>query len=217
MPTPRTRVKRSPHRAVYDRDEIHAILDEGIVAHLGFVDGDQPYVIPILYARVDNLIYLHGAAAGRAIRRLAGGLPVCLTVTLIDGVVLARAALHHSMNYRSVVVLGTCRPIEELEQREVALRALSEHLIPGRWDEVRPPGEKELKGTSVLAMDLVECSAKRRGGPPEDDEDDYDMPVWAGVIPLQTVAGPPITDPLMRVESEPSSAVLSWRPTAQRR
>jgi hypothetical protein len=197
--------------------EIHAILDEGIVAHLGFVDGGQPYVIPTLYARADNLIYLHGAAVGRAMRQLAGGLPVCLTVTLIDGVVLARAALNHSMNYRSVVVLGACRPIEGLEQREAALRAFSEHLIPGRWAEVRPPGEKELKGTSVLAMDLDECSAKRRGGPPEDDEGDYDLPVWAGVIPLQTVAGQPTPDPRMPDGYKPSTAVMSWRPTAHRR
>jgi nitroimidazol reductase NimA-like FMN-containing flavoprotein (pyridoxamine 5'-phosphate oxidase superfamily) len=217
MPTSKSRVERSPHRAVYDRDEIHAILDEGIVAHLGFVDGGQPYVIPMMYARVDNLIYLHGAAAGRAIRRIAGGLPICLTVTLIDGVVLARAALDHSMNYRSVVVLGACRPIDGLEQRAGALRAFSEHLIPGRWDEVRPPSKKELKGTSVLAMDLDECSAKRRSGPPEDEEGDYDLPVWAGVIPLQTVAGHPIADPRMSGEYEPSSAVLNWRPTAQRR
>jgi nitroimidazol reductase NimA-like FMN-containing flavoprotein (pyridoxamine 5'-phosphate oxidase superfamily) len=217
MPTARTRVKRSPHRAVSDQDEVNEILDEGTIAHLGFVDGGQPYVIPTLYARVGDRIYIHGAAAGRAIRRLTEGSPACLTVTLTDGIVLARSAVNHSMNYRSVVVLGTCRPIDEPDQREAALRAFSEHLIPGRWAEVRPPSREELKGTSVLAMDLSECSAKRRSGPPEDDEADYELPVWAGVIPLRTVAGPTITDPKLTGEHEPSLAVTSWRPTAQRR
>jgi uncharacterized protein len=217
MPTARARVKRSPHRAVYDQDEINEILDEGTIAHLGFMDGGQPYVIPTLYARVGDRIYIHGAAAGRAIRRLTEGSPACLTVTLTDGIVLARSAVNHSMNYRSVVVLGTCRPIDEPDQREAALRAFSEHLIPGRWAEVRPPSREELKGTRVLAMDLSECSAKRRSGPPEDDEDDYALPVWAGVIPLRTVAGPTITDPKLTGEHEPSLAVTSWRPTAQRR
>ena len=213
----RNRVKRSPHRAVYDQDEINEILDEGIIAHIGFVDDGQAYVIPTLYARVGERIYIHGASAGRAIRGLTEGLPACLTVTLTDGIVLARSAVNHSMNYRSVVVLGTCHPIEESDQRGAALRAFSERLIPGRWAEVRTPSREELQGTRVLAMDLSECSAKRRNGPPEDDEADYELPVWAGVIPLRTVVGPIITDPRMTGEYEPSAAVTSWRPTAQRR
>jgi uncharacterized protein len=217
MTAARTRVKRSPHRAVYGQEAINEILDEGIIAHIGFVDDGQPYVLPTLYARVDNLIYIHGASAGRAIGRLTDGSPACLTVTLTDGIVLARSAVNHSMNYRSVVVLGTCRPIEQPNQREAALHAFSEHLIPGRWEEVRPPSPRELNGTSVLAMDLSECSAKRRSGPPEDDEADYELPVWAGVIPLRTEVGPTVPDPRMTNQYEPSPAVASWRPTVQRR
>lgn len=217
MPTSRTRVRRNPARGVYDRAAIDAILDEAIVAHLGFVDDGQPYVIPTLQARIDDTVYIHGSSASRMIRGLAAGVPACLTVTLVDGIVLARSAFHHSINYRSAVVLGVCREVEGAERRERALRAFIERLVPGRWDEVRPPSAKELKATRVLSMDLDECSAKMRTGPPIDDDDDYALPVWAGVVPLRTVAGAPVPDPRLADGIEPSAAVADWGPTAPAR
>ncbi len=216
MPTKRSRVRRTPARASYEREAIDAILDEGLVGHLGFVDDDQPFVIPTLYARVGDVLYVHGSSASRAIRRLTDGIAACLTVTLLDGVVLARSVFHHSMNYRSVVVLGTCRPVEGPQEREAALLAFTERLVPGRWDEVRPPTAKELKATRVLSMDLTECSAKARTGPPVDDEADYELPVWAGEIPLRTVAGPLIPDPRLTPGIEPSAAIVEWSPSAGR-
>lgn len=216
MPTARTRVRRAPARALYEREAVDAILDEGLVGHLGFVDGGQPFVIPTLYARVGDTIYVHGSAASRAIRRLSDGIPACLTVTLLDGVVLARSVFHHSMNYRSVVVLGICRPVEGVNEREAALHAFTERLVPGRWDEVRAPSAKELKATRVLSMDLTECSAKRRTGPPVDDEPDYALPVWAGEIPLHTVAGSLIPDPRLPSDAEPPPALAAWSPSADR-
>jgi hypothetical protein len=206
----RTKVRRAPARGVYDRAAIDAILDEALVAHLGFVDDGQPYVIPTLQARIGDTVYIHGSSASRAIRRLGAGIPACLTVTLVDGVVLARSAFHHSINYRSAVVLGTCTPVEGPAQRETALRAFTERLVPGRWAEVRPPTAKELKGTRVLAMALDECSAKARTGPPVDDDEDYELPVWAGVVPLETVARAPVADPRLADGIEPSSAVAGW-------
>jgi uncharacterized protein len=206
----RTNVRRAPARAVYDRDAIDAILDDALVAHLGFVDDGQPYVIPTLHARIGDTVYIHGSSASRAIRALGSGIPACLTVTLVDGLVLARSAFHHSINYRSVVVLGTCTAVEGPEQREAALEAFTERLVPGRWDEVRPPTAKELKGTRVLAMALDECSAKARTGPPIDDDEDYELPVWAGVVPLQTVARAPVPDPKLADGIEPSPAVVAW-------
>jgi hypothetical protein len=191
---------------------IDSILDEGLIAHLGFVSDDQPYVIPTLQARVGDTVYIHGSAASRAIRSLAGGIPVCLTVTLVDGLVLARSVFHHSINYRSAVVLGTCRPVEGPELREAALHAFTERLVPGRWDEVRPPSAKELKATRVLSMDLGECSAKVRTGPPVDDDEDYALTAWAGVVPLRTVRGAPIADPKLPGGIEPSAAVTAWSP-----
>ena len=208
--SPRTKVKRAPARAVYDRAAIDAILDEALVAHLGFVHDGQPYVIPTLQARVGDTVYIHGSSASRAIRSLGAGIPACLTVTLVDGLVLARSAFHHSINYRSVVVLGTCTAVEGPERREQALEAFTERLVPGRWAEVRPPTTKELKGTRVLAMTLDECSAKARTGPPVDDDEDYALPVWAGVVPLETVAGPPVADPKLAEGVEPSQAVAGW-------
>ncbi|MGC9221068.1 MAG: pyridoxamine 5'-phosphate oxidase family protein [Solirubrobacteraceae bacterium] len=216
MPTPRTRIRRVPDRAAYDRDTINEILDEGIVAHLGFVDGDQPYVIPTLYARVEDTVYIHGSAASRAIRRCGEGIPACLTVTLVDGLVLARAVFHHSMNYRSVMILGHCRPVTGATQREAALAAFTERLIPGRWAEVRAPTAKELQATQVLTMNLDECSAKQRSGPPADDEPDYALPVWAGEIPLLTAPGPLIPDPRLSAEIRPSAVVSDWEPSARR-
>lgn len=214
--SPRTKVRRAPARAVYDRAAIDAILDEALVAHLGFVEDGQPYVIPTLQARIGDTVYIHGSSASRAIRRLGGGIQACLTVTLVDGLVLARSAFHHSINYRSVVVLGTCMPVEGRAEREAALEAFTERLVPGRWDEVRPPTAKELKGTRVLAMALDECSAKVRSGPPVDDDEDYELPVWAGVVPLEIVAREPVADPRLGGGIEPSAAVARWAASGSR-
>jgi uncharacterized protein len=212
----RTRLRRYPSRGVYDRPEIDAILDEALVAHLGFVDDGQPFVIPTLFARVDDVLYIHGSAASRTLRRLSEGVPACLTVTLVDGIVLARAAFHHSINYRSVVVLGTCRALDGADRIESALSAFTNRLVPGRWDEIRPPTAQELKATTVLTMDLSECSAKVRSGPPGDDEPDYELPIWAGVIPLRIVADEPVPDPRLADGCPPSAAVESWLPTPTR-
>jgi nitroimidazol reductase NimA-like FMN-containing flavoprotein (pyridoxamine 5'-phosphate oxidase superfamily) len=199
-----------PARAVYDRTAIEAILDEGLVAHIAFIEEEQPYVIPTLHARVGDTVYFHGSAAGRAIRTLSAGAPACLTVTLLDGLVLARSAFHHSVNYRSVLVLGNARPVEGPAERLAALQAFTERLIPGRWAEVRPPNAKELKATRVLAMTLAECSAKIRTGPPLDEEQDYALGAWAGVIPLRTIAGAPTPDPRLAGPVEPSKALSHW-------
>ena len=193
--TPRTTLKRLPKRGVYDRDSVYDILDEGFICHVGFVVEGQPVVIPTGYARVKDRLYIHGSQASRMLRTLSQGIDVCVTVTLIDGLVLARSAFHHSINYRSVVVFGKARLIEDPQEKSAALFAFSEHVIPGRWNEVREPTPEELKMTSVLALLLTEASAKVRTGPPLDDEEDYSLPVWAGVIPLQLIAGEPIKDP----------------------
>jgi len=203
-----------PARGVYERGAIEAILDEALVAHVGLVEDGQPYVIPTLHARVGEVLYFHGSAASRTIRALAGGAPACLTVTLLDGLVLARSAVHHSVNYRSVVVLGVASPVQGQAERAEALRAFTERLVPGRWGEVRAPTDRELKGVSVLAMHLREASAKVRSGPPLDDADDYALPVWAGVVPLRTIAGEPVADPRLAPGVEPSGAVTGW--SAQR-
>lgn len=213
--SPRTSLRRVPSRAEYDREAIDRILDEAMIAHLGFVHHGQPFVIPTLHARVGDTVYFHGSAASRAIRTLGSGVPACLTVTLLDGVVLARSAFHSSLNYRSVVVLGTAAPVEGPGERLRALEAFMERLIPGRWGEVRPPTNQELKGTRVLAIALDETSAKVRTGPPEDDPDDMELPVWAGVIPLHTSAGIPIPDALTPPHITPSGAVTSWTPQRQ--
>jgi len=196
--TDRTRLRRLPDRGVFDLAEIHAILDEGVVCHLAFAVDGQPYAIPTGYARSGDQIYVHGSAASRMVRSLGAGLPVCLTVTLVDGLVLARSAFHHSMNYRSVVVLGTARAVTDPAEKLGALRCFTDHVVPARWDEVRPVREREVKGTSVLAIPIEEASAKVRRGPPLDDEDDYSWPLWAGVVPLRTVAGEPIPDQHVR-------------------
>jgi hypothetical protein len=210
-PSTRTRVRRVPSRADYSRETIDAILDEALVAHLGFAIDGQPYVIPTLHARVGDVVYVHGSSASRAIRGLTGGLSACLTVTLLDGLVLARSAFHHSMNYRSVVLLGEARPVEGVDERLVALEAFTERVVPGRWAEVRPPTPQELKGTRVLALDLDEASAKVRTGPPVDDDEDYGLDVWAGVIPLTLTPGSPQPDPRLTPGIEPSDAVREWR------
>jgi len=211
--SPRTRVRRAPSRGAYDRETIDAILDEALVAHLGFAVDDQPYVIPTLHARIDDTVYVHGSTASRMVRTLSAGLPACLTVTLLDGLVLARSAFHHSMNYRSVVVLGNARLVSEPSELMTVLESFTTSLIPGRWDEVRPPNAKELKGTRVLAMDLNEASAKIRTGPPVDDDADYALDVWAGVIPLSLTAGELTADPQLRAGIEPSACVEDWDPS----
>lgn len=195
QPTERTRVRRIPKPASYEPGTIYAILDEGLVCHVGFAIDGQPYVIPTTYARVDDQLYLHGSAASRMLRRLAGGVPVCVTVTLLDGLVLARSAFHHSMNYRSVVVLGTATEVVDQGERLAALEAIVEHMRPGRWRDVRPPSEQELRATSVLRLPLAEASAKIRTGPPLDDDDDLTRGCWAGEIPLRLTFQTPVADP----------------------
>jgi nitroimidazol reductase NimA-like FMN-containing flavoprotein (pyridoxamine 5'-phosphate oxidase superfamily) len=206
----RTKIRRVPQRGVYDRETIDAILDEALICHLGFTDGDQPYVIPTIHARIGDELYLHGSSASRALRTAAAGTPVCVTVTLLDGLVLARSAFHHSMNYRSVVVLGQARQIEGAEEKTRALEAFTEKLVPGRWDEVRWPSRQELKGTTVLALPIDESSAKVRTGGPVDDEEDYALDAWAGVIPLSLTHGAPVPDPEMRPDTPESEAVRAY-------
>jgi len=190
----RTRVKRIPKRGHYDRETIDVILDEGFICHVGFVADGQPFVIPTGYARVGDELYIHGSAASRMLRELSKGVEVCVTVTLLDGLVLARSAFHHSMNYRSVVVLGTAELVTDTDEKYKALEALTEHFVPGRWNEVRWPTELELKATSVLKLPITEASAKIRTGDPVDDAEDYSMDVWAGVIPLSLSKAAPIAD-----------------------
>ncbi len=195
-PTTRTRVVREPQRAVYDREAINQILDEAFLCHVGFAVDGQPYVIPTSYGRDKNkdVVYIHGSVASRMLRNLNQGLPVCITVTLLDGLVLARSVFNHSMNYRSVVILGTATLVDDPTEKLAALRALSEHILPNRWDDSRQPNDKELKATSVLRLPITEFSAKVRVGPPVDDEEDYAFPTWAGVIPLEITSGQPIRD-----------------------
>ena len=192
--TERTRVKRLPNRGAYDRDTIYAILDAGFICHVGYVMDGQPYVIPTGYARIGDDLYIHGSSASRMLRNLAQGVDVCVTVTLVDGLVLARSAFHHSINYRSVVVLGKATLVEDAVEKDKALEAFTEHIIPGRWAEIRWPNELELKATSVLKLPIEEASAKVRTGDPKDDEEDYEMEIWAGILPLKVVPGEPIDD-----------------------
>lgn len=196
--SPRTRVRRLPERGRYDREAIDTVLDAGLVAHLGFVVDAQPFVIPTLHARVGDDVFVHGSAASRTLRVLAGGFPACLTVTLLDGIVLARSVFEHSMNYRSVVVLGRAMPVLELEKL-AALEAFTEKVLPGRWAEARRPTAKELKATAVLRLPLDEASAKIRDGGPEDgDTPDAELDVWAGHLPLVVAALEPVPDPALR-------------------
>jgi nitroimidazol reductase NimA-like FMN-containing flavoprotein (pyridoxamine 5'-phosphate oxidase superfamily) len=184
------RVKREPQRGAYDRETIDAILDEALVCHLGFAVDGQPYVIPTLHARVGDLLYVHGSAASRMLRHAASDVRICVTVTLLDGLVLARSVFNHSIDYRSVVVLGTPSLVEDVDEKREALRAFTEHVAPGRWDEARRPTDQELKATWILSVPLDEASAKVRTGPPEDDAEDMDLPVWAGVVPIHLAAEP---------------------------
>ncbi len=194
QPTSRTKVGRLPKRAVYDKAQVHAILDEGFLCHIGFVVDGQPYVIPTGYVRAGEQLYLHGSAASRMLRQLDEAIEVCVTVTLVDGFVLARSVFHHSMNYRSVVILGKARLVTDRSEKMDALHRFTNHIVPGRWEETRQPSDQELKSTSVLALPLEEVSAKIRTGPPVDDEEDYALPIWAGVIPVRAQIEEPISD-----------------------
>lgn len=205
-PTARTRVVREPHRGIYDREAVYQILDEGLVCHVGFVADGQPFVIPMNYGRSGDNLYMHGSAASRMFRRLDEGVPVCITVTLLDGLVFARSIFNHSMNYRSVVVLGTAERVEDAKQKLEALRIISEHIAPGRWNDARLPNETELKATWVLRLPIQEFSGKAREGPPQDDEKDYSFPTWAGVLPLALETGEPINDPQL----DPARAVPDY-------
>lgn len=208
-----TRVRRLPKRGAYDRETIDAILDEGLVCHVGFLEDERPFVIPTLYGRVGDTVYVHGSAASRMLRTLAGGVPACLTVTLVDGLVLARSAFHHSVNYRSVVLFGTATRVEDTAEKLRALEAFTEHMVPGRWQDVRTPTAQELKATSVLKMAIDEASAKARTGPPVDDDEDYALPTWAGVLPLGLTAGTPTPDDRLREGAEPPAYVRKYRRT----
>ncbi len=194
LPTPRTRVVREPHRGVYDRETAYRILDEGFLCHVGFTVDGQPFVIPTSYGRKDASLYIHGSAASRMLRQMKDGVQICVTVTLLEGLVLARSIFNHSMNYRSVVVLGKATLIDDPVEKLEALRTLSDHIIPGRWDDVRQPNDHELKATSVLRLPIEEFSAKVRLGPAIDDEEDYSFPTWAGVVPLEMKVGKAIDD-----------------------
>lgn len=216
--TNRTELRRLPKRGSHESQVIHEILDAGFLAHVGFSVNGQPYVIPTLFGREEDTLYLHGSAASRMLRELNAGIPACVTVTLVDGLVLARSAFHHSMNYRSVVAFGTARKIESAVEKERALRIISEHLIAGRWNDVRQPSEQELKATAVLEFAIEEASAKTRTGPPIDDEEDYGLPMWAGVLPLEVVSGTPVPDsrlpagtPLPRYVSSSHGSKTKWK------
>jgi uncharacterized protein len=210
-PTERTTLKRLPKRAEYDRERVYAILDEALVCHVGFIADGQPVVIPTGYGRIADVLYLHGSAASRMLRTLSEGIDVCVTVTLVDGLVLARSAFHHSFNYRSVVVFGRARMVTDREEKLAALRAFTEHVIAGRWNEVREPNDGELKATTVLALPLQETSAKIRTGPPIDDEADHALPVWAGVLPLRLTIGEPVDDEQLQPGIALSRSVRDYR------
>jgi nitroimidazol reductase NimA-like FMN-containing flavoprotein (pyridoxamine 5'-phosphate oxidase superfamily) len=210
MQTERVRVRRHPERGAYDPTTVNAILDEALVCHLGFVHDGQPYVIPTLHARVGDRVYIHGSSASRMLGALGAGVPACLTVTLLDGLVLARSAYNQSVNYRSVVLLGTATAISEDDEKLEALRAFTEHVAPGRWDEIRHPTAQELKATSVLSMPLAEASAKVRTGPPADDEADYAMDIWAGVLPLELQPLAPVNDPRLPRGIRPPQHLLAY-------
>jgi uncharacterized protein len=210
-PSDRATVKRLPKRAAYDPATIHAILDEGMVCHVSFTVEGRPNVVPTIYVRMGENIYLHGSPASRMLQVLQRGEDVCIAVTIVDGLVLARSAFHHSINYRSVVLFGKGAEVREPERKAEVLRALSEHLIAGRWQEVREPSANELRQTLVVSIPLQEASAKVRTGPPLDDEPDYELPVWAGVLPLHLAAAMPIADPRLKPGTKPPAYATDYR------
>ena len=216
QPTERTRLKRISKNGSFDRDAIYRILDEAFLCHVGFNTSGQPFVIPTGYARDGDQLLLHGSAASRMLRAMACGVDVCVTVTLLDGLVLARSVFNHSMNYRSVMVFGKARVISNKHDKLAALYRLSEHIIPRRWSEVRPPNKRELKATTVLALPLEEASAKIRIGAPVDDEDDYMLDVWAGVIPLRLSADLPIADGKLKAAIPIPPSVANYKRTSGR-
>jgi nitroimidazol reductase NimA-like FMN-containing flavoprotein (pyridoxamine 5'-phosphate oxidase superfamily) len=208
----RVRLRRKRERGSYEREVIDAILDEALIAHLGIADEDgQPFVVPTLHARRGDVVYCHGSTASRTLRALGAGAPACLTVSLLDGLVLARSAMHHSANYRSAMLLGKATAVEEPAEKLAALAAIVEHIVPGRWRDVRAPTDNELKATSILAIPIEEASAKIRAADPLDDEQDYSLAAWAGVIPLVTEVRPPVPDPRLRAGIEPPAYVTSYR------
>ena len=210
QPTPNTTLKRLPQRGVFDRATVYGILDEAFICHVGFVVDGQPFVIPTSFGRAGDQLFIHGSAASRMLRNLAQGVPVCVTVTLLDALVLARSAFHHSVNYRSVVIFGTAQLVEDAAQKMHALEVITDHIVPGRWAEVREPNAQEMKGTTVLALPLTEASAKVRTGPPVDDEEDLALPVWAGVLPLHTVTGAPLADAYTPADRPVSASVSQY-------
>jgi nitroimidazol reductase NimA-like FMN-containing flavoprotein (pyridoxamine 5'-phosphate oxidase superfamily) len=210
-PTERTKVRRLPDRGKYDAESVYGILDEAFICHVGFVVEGQPYVIPTGFARVNDTLYIHGSAASRMLRTLADGVQVCVTVTLIDGIVMARSGFHSSMNYRSVVILGRATQVEGRDEKLAALAAFSEQVMPGRWKDLRETTDAELKGTLVLTLPLKEVSAKVRSGPPKDDEVDYALLLWAGVVPLKVTAGNPIDDPRLPKGTEPPDYARNYK------
>jgi nitroimidazol reductase NimA-like FMN-containing flavoprotein (pyridoxamine 5'-phosphate oxidase superfamily) len=201
--TDRTKLKRLPKRGHFDRETVYSILDEGFICHVGFTVDGQPFVIPTGYARAGDKLYIHGSQASRMLRSLAGEIDACATVTIVDGLVLARSAFHHSMNYRSVLILGRASLVDDPVEKYDALLALSEHIVRGRWADVREPTEQEMVQTTVLKLPIEEASAKIRTGPPLDDEEDYALPIWAGVVPLKLVAGEPVKDPRLTADVLP--------------
>jgi uncharacterized protein len=212
LPSERVRLRRKRERGSHDREVIDAILDEALIAHLGITEPDgQPIVIPTLHARCGDLVYCHGSAASRTLRALRDGVPACLTVCLLDGLVLARAAMHHSANYRSAMILGRARPIEDDSEKRMALRAIVEHIVPGRAEHVRGPSESELKATAVLALPIEESSAKIRTGPPIDDDEDHALPYWAGTLPVRMQVGTPEPDPRLTPGIEVPPHAASYR------
>jgi hypothetical protein len=210
-PTERTKVRRLPDRGKYDSESVYGILDEAFICHVGFVVESQPYVIPTGFARVNDTLYIHGSAASRMLRTLADGVQVCVTVTLIDGIVMARSGFHSSMNYRSVVILGRATQVEGRDEKLAAMAAFSEQVMPGRWKDLRETTDAELKGTLVLSLPLKEVSAKVRTGPPKDDEADYALPLWAGIVPLKLTAGNPINDPRLPTGIEPPGYARNYK------
>ena len=209
-PSDRTTVKRKPQRAAYDGATIDVILDKGLICHVGVTIDGQTFVLPMIHVRVGDKVYLHGSPASRTLRALAQGVEACLTVTLLDGLVLARSAMHHSMNYRSVVLIGRGSTVDDPVEKGAALHALTEHLLPGRWADVRGPTERELRSTLVVSMPIQEASAKVRTGPPVDEEADYELPVWAGVVPLRLAPGSPIGDPRLKPGIQPPAYAVHY-------
>ncbi len=209
-PTKRTRVRRKPARGSYERQEVHKILDQALVCHVAFVVDGHPFAMPTIHARRDETLYLHGSNGSRMLRVAGAGEPLCVTATIVDGIVLARSAFHHSLNYRSAVVLGAGRVVADAEEKRLALEAVVEHIMPSRTADARGPSKKELKATTVVAIPLEEASAKVRTGPPVDDDEDLSLPVWAGVLPLSLQHGAPTPDPELVESIELPGYVTRW-------